>query len=254
MLSMPPATTTSAEPARKRSWAIMAAFMPEPHILLIVVAPAARGNPAPMAAPSMPRPLFFLTGGAPAAGANPAPMAACRAGACPCPAGKTQPIRISSTLSAAIPARSTAAKIARAPSAGALTSFKSPRKPPIGVRAAPTMTMGSVVVMGSALCLRRSGLRDLVFGDGLARDAAGTHIGDTRAIRNAGRGCARKQHARSDAGHPGKEDIRTARTEGWRSGASGPPVAARRSQGLRQARVVAEGHRAERRLKAMVRP
>src|ERR1700722_368800 len=228
MLSMPPATTTSAERARKRSWAIMAAFMPEPHILLIVVAPAARGNPAP--------------------------MAACRAGACPCPAGKTQPIRISSTLSAAIPARSTAAKIARAPSAGALTSFKSPRKPPIGVRAAPTMTIWSVGVLGSALCLRRSGLRDLVFGDGLARDAAGTHIGDTRAIRNAGRGCARNQHARSDAGHPGKEDIRTARTEGWRSGASGPPVAARRSQGLRQARVVAEGHRAERRLKAMVRP
>ena len=28
----------------------MAAFMPEPHILLIVVAPAASGNPAPIAA------------------------------------------------------------------------------------------------------------------------------------------------------------------------------------------------------------
>ena len=52
-------------------------------------------------------------------------------------------------------------EIARAPSAGALTSFKSPRKPPIGVRAAPTMTMGSAVVMGSALRLPRSGSRDL---------------------------------------------------------------------------------------------
>ena len=99
----------------------MAAFMPEPHILLIVVAPAASGSPAP--------------------------IAACRAGAWPCPAGSTQPIRISSTLSAAIPARSTAAEIARAPSACAGASFKSPRKPPMGVRAAPTMTMGSGAVM-----------------------------------------------------------------------------------------------------------
>src|SRR5208282_4961419 len=113
MLSMPPATTTSAERARRRSLATIAAFMPEPHILLMVVAPAESGNPAP--------------------------IAAWRAGAWPRPAGSTQPIRISSTLVAAIPARSTAAAIARAPSAGALTSFRSPRKPPIGVRAAPTL-------------------------------------------------------------------------------------------------------------------
>ena len=135
MLSMPPATTTSAERARKRSLATIAAFMPEPHILLMVVAPAASGKPAP--------------------------IAAWRAGAWPWPAGSTQPMRISSTLSAAIPARSTAAEIARAPSAGALTSFKSPRKPPIGVRAAPTMTMGSAVVMASALRLRGSGFSDV---------------------------------------------------------------------------------------------
>ena len=121
MLSMPPATTTSAEPARRRSLASIAAFMPEPHILLTVVHPAAIGRPAP--------------------------SAAWRAGAWPWPAGRTQPIRISSTLSAAIFARSTAAAIARAPSAGAATSFKSPRKPPIGVRAAPTMTMASSACM-----------------------------------------------------------------------------------------------------------
>src|SRR5579859_6335626 len=33
MLSMPPATITSALPASSKSWASMAAFMPEPHIL-----------------------------------------------------------------------------------------------------------------------------------------------------------------------------------------------------------------------------
>ena len=70
--------------------------MPEPHILLIVVAPAASGRPAP--------------------------SAAWRAGAWPRPAGSTQPITISSTLSAATPARSTARpEIAAAPSAGAET-------------------------------------------------------------------------------------------------------------------------------------
>src|SRR5208337_378333 len=65
----------------------------------------------------------------------------------PCPAGRTQPIRTSWTLSATTPARSTAAEIARAPSAGAETSLKSPRKPPIGVRAAPTMTIASPALM-----------------------------------------------------------------------------------------------------------
>src|SRR5271165_57753 len=121
MLSIPPATTTSAEPARKRSVATIAAFIPEPHILLIVVQPAPSGRPAP--------------------------SEAWRAGACPCPAGRTQPIRTSWTLSATTPARSTAAEIARAPSAGAETSLKSPRKPPIGVRAAPTMTIASPALM-----------------------------------------------------------------------------------------------------------
>ncbi len=52
----------------------MVAFMPDPQTLLIVVAPTASGNPAP--------------------------RAACRAGAWPCPAGKTQPNSTSSTFSA----------------------------------------------------------------------------------------------------------------------------------------------------------
>ena len=54
------------------SWANIAAFMPEPHILLTVVQPAASGRPAP--------------------------RAAWRAGAWPSPAGSTQPIRTSSIV------------------------------------------------------------------------------------------------------------------------------------------------------------
>ena len=38
MLSMPPATMMSAVPAARASWAMIAACMPEPHILLTVVA------------------------------------------------------------------------------------------------------------------------------------------------------------------------------------------------------------------------
>jgi len=50
MLSMPPATITSTEPAASMSCANIAARMPEPHILLTVVLPVASGKPAPRAA------------------------------------------------------------------------------------------------------------------------------------------------------------------------------------------------------------
>ncbi len=50
MLSMPPATITSAEPAFSMSWAKMADCMPEPQTLLTVTASAERGRPAPRAA------------------------------------------------------------------------------------------------------------------------------------------------------------------------------------------------------------
>ena len=73
MLSMPPDTTMSAEPALMMSCASMVAFMPEPQTLLMVVAPVASGSPAP--------------------------RAACRAGAWPCPAGSTQPMNTSSIRS-----------------------------------------------------------------------------------------------------------------------------------------------------------
>src|SRR5882672_511963 len=117
MDSMPPATMISLVPEARRSWANIAAFIPEPHILLTVVQPAASGRPAP--------------------------SEAWRAGACPCPAGSTQPMITSCTSSGLILARSTAARIAAAPSSGAAKLLSSPWKPPIGVRAAETITIGS---------------------------------------------------------------------------------------------------------------
>ena len=50
MLSMPPATMIALVPASSMSWANMAAFMPEPHILLTVEASTPSGSPAPSAA------------------------------------------------------------------------------------------------------------------------------------------------------------------------------------------------------------
>jgi len=57
---------------------------------------------------------------------NGAKSAACLAGACPCPAGKTQPIKSSSIKLTEIPDRSTAALIAKAPKLGADKSANTP--------------------------------------------------------------------------------------------------------------------------------
>src|SRR5450830_392404 len=121
MLSMPPAITTSTLPASNESWASIVASMPEPHILLRVVQRVALSSPAP--------------------------RAAWRAGAWPRPAGNTQPNSTSSTASLAIPARSTAARIAAEPSCGAVRPLRSPWNAPMGVRAALTITMGSVMTL-----------------------------------------------------------------------------------------------------------
>src|SRR5262245_35446756 len=105
----------------------MTAFMPEPHILLTVVAATPLGKPAA--------------------------SAAWRAGACPSPAGSTQPIKTSLTCAASTPARCSAALMAALPSCGALSAAKLPWNAPIGVRAMPTMTMGSsAVAVMSLLC------------------------------------------------------------------------------------------------------
>src|SRR5260370_10465885 len=114
---MPAALMISFFPKARRSWANIAAFIPEPHILFTVVQPAARGRPAP--------------------------SEAWRAGAWPCPAGSTQPMITACASSGEILARSTAARIAAAPSAGAAKPFSSPWKAPIGVLATATMTIGS---------------------------------------------------------------------------------------------------------------
>src|SRR5207244_6341750 len=117
MDSMPPATMISFAPEARRSCANIAAFIPEPHILFTVVQPAASGRPAP--------------------------SEAWRAGAWPWPADSTQPMITSCTSAGLILARSTAARIAAAPSSGAANPFSSPWKAPIGVLAAETITIGS---------------------------------------------------------------------------------------------------------------
>ena len=119
MLSMPPATTTLAEPALMASAASMTAFMAEPHTLLSVAAPVEMGRPAL--------------------------MAACRAGACPWPAVSTLPKMTSSTCCGCSPAFSTAALMATPPRSLADSGVKSPWKLPIGVRVAETMTMVSLM-------------------------------------------------------------------------------------------------------------
>ena len=117
MLSMPPDSTIEADPALMMSWASMVAFMPEPQTLLMVVAPVASGSLAP--------------------------RAAWRAGAWPCPAGNTLPMKTSSIRSGASLARSSAAPITWEPSLWALRGDSSPMKRPSGVRAAERMTTGS---------------------------------------------------------------------------------------------------------------
>ena len=112
--SMPPATTTSAEPALIRSWPSMIAFMPEPQTLLIVVQPVPTGRSAP--------------------------SDAWRAGAWPRLAGSTQPMITSVTSAGATPDWSSAARMAVAPSLGVGTPVNWPRKEPMAVRLAPTMT------------------------------------------------------------------------------------------------------------------
>src|SRR4029077_20386219 len=93
---------------------------------------------------------------------RPAPSAAWRAGAWPWPAGNTHPMIASCMSSGLIFARSTAARIAAAPSSGAAKPLSSPWNAPIGVRAAETMTIGS-------FCMETS------FKSVSARQLVGTH-------------------------------------------------------------------------------
>src|SRR5688500_9961831 len=144
--SMPPATTTVAEPALIRSWANITAFMPEPHTLLMVVQPAASGIPTA--------------------------RAAWRAGAWPRPAGSTQPMMTSSTWSGARPACASAPPIAAAPRVGVGTPVNWPSMEPMAVRLAPTMTTS---LFGAAL------LRAALMGNS-GRGQSEPQIADYRSI------------------------------------------------------------------------
>src|ERR1700674_5565286 len=125
--SMPPATTIVAWPEESSSEAIIAAFMPEPHILLTVVAGVLLSRPAP--------------------------SAAWRAGAWPWPAPSTLPKIRSSTSVGFTPACSIALLIAVAPSCEAVTELNLPCIEPMGVRLAPTMTMVSAITFSCCLVL-----------------------------------------------------------------------------------------------------
>src|SRR5688572_10677112 len=115
---MPPATATSMSPVAIAWAASITAFSPDPHTLLMVSAATWSESP--------PR------------------SAACRAGACPSPADTTLPMMHSSTIAGSMPARRTASRTTRAPSCGAVKSFRAPRNLPVGVRAAERMTVVSI--------------------------------------------------------------------------------------------------------------
>ena len=122
MLSVPPATISSASPQRMACAASITAFRPEPQTLLTVVAGTESGSPAL--------------------------IAACRAGFMPSPACRMQPRITSSTWSGRMPARRTASRTATVASSTALTSLSAPPKVPTGVRQPETMTTSVELIVG----------------------------------------------------------------------------------------------------------
>ena len=121
---MPPATTIRASPNPIAWLAMIMVMMLDPHTLLTVVAPTEWGMPAP--------------------------MEACRAGAWPRPADRTQPMYTSSTRLPGNPIRFNASAMAMLPSFVAGTPLKMPLKLPIGVRAALTMTASFLTFTGTS--------------------------------------------------------------------------------------------------------
>src|SRR6058998_3190205 len=112
--SMPPARTTSAEPARIMSEANITAWSPEPHTLLTVTAPTRSSRPAD--------------------------TAAWRAGFWPRPAEITLPMMTSSISAGTRPVRFTASALAVLPSLTASTLGNERPYLPTGVRQAPART------------------------------------------------------------------------------------------------------------------
>src|SRR5215472_9983232 len=122
--SIPPATTIELFPVCTACAASATAFNPEPHTLLIVMAPVE--------------------------GESPPKMAACRAGFCPSPAETTLPMMHSSTSPGSMAARFTASPTAIAPSCGALKSERLPWNFPTGVRQPDRITTSSKEAMKRA--------------------------------------------------------------------------------------------------------
>ncbi len=112
---MPPPTPTCTSPARIAWSSITVARSPEAQTLLIVSEETSFGIPAL--------------------------ICAWREGICPWPACSTCPITTCSTCSGSTPARSNAASIAIAPSSVASMLERAPPILPIGVRAAPRITV-----------------------------------------------------------------------------------------------------------------
>src|SRR5262249_59620533 len=125
---------------------------------------------------------------------------------CPWPGGRTQPMITSCTWSGRMPARSTAARMAAAPSSGAAKPFSSPWNAPMGVRATETITIGSFCI---EISFRRGSARQLVgtheaacaFGElhrewtGLAGLAVDLHAGEDADRGNlSGRGVVHLVH------------------------------------------------------------
>ncbi len=111
---MPPATITSWSPARIIASAISTARMLDAHTLLTVSAGTSIGSPAP--------------------------IAACRAGAWPAPPWSTCPMIAYSTSPSSTSTRSSALRMAMAPSSVACLDARPPPSFPNGVRTAETMT------------------------------------------------------------------------------------------------------------------
>src|SRR3954464_11735295 len=125
---MPPVTTTSTSPARIIESAISTARIEDAQTLLIVSAGVSFGRPAAIAA----RP--------PGARRRPAAIAACRAGAWPAPACNTWPMITYCGSCGSSPIRSSAPRMAIAPSSGASWDARPPPSLRKGVRTAETIT------------------------------------------------------------------------------------------------------------------
>ena len=132
MLSIPPATMVSASSSATACAASMTDFKPDPHTLFTVKHSTDFGKPAK--------------------------TAACRAGACPTPAGRTLPMITSFTSESTTPALLIASRTTSAPSLGAESDESVPRNDPMGVRQALAMTT-SFISVSTGLLVKQGTLR-----------------------------------------------------------------------------------------------